>query len=431
MTKRETWGLAGTAAAASGVVAVGESIHLANGRLGTALPPFVMSFGVRADVLATVVAALVLAAVVLAGGRLVRRPMPGSWFAAALALASLSVGLAVNAMRSGSAGWSQMFDLGPHGGYVAKFEILAALPALSYGPRFMLDHFAELVYSQPASFSGHPPGVPLLLAWTHITTPGQVAALLIGALVLVAPATYGLARTLDLGERGARTAGLLAACSPALVLFGVSSTDALFALAGTVTATLLVSRRASLRLAGGLAMGVCAMLSWLLLAVAAWATLIVWSRRGFRAALGVAAVVACGVAGTLGIVAATTGYDPIGTLEATSRVYHQGIAALRPYKFWVFGSPAAFLLMAGVPISGAFVLAVLRRSSTAVVLAATLGTAAVLGFTKAEVERIWLPFVPLLCVAAAPLIGERQLRPVLLALAVQAFAVSLLFATLW
>ncbi len=56
--------------------------------------------------------------------------------------------------------------------------------------------------------------------------------------------------------------------------------------------------------------------------------------------------------------------------------------------------------------------------------------AALAGFTKAETERIWLPFFPLACVAAASL-GVPRLRLVLVVLAAQAIAVEVLFGTVW
>jgi hypothetical protein len=69
------------------------------------------------------------------------------------------------------------------------------------------------------------------------------------------------------------------------------------------------------------------------------------------------------------------------------------------------------------------------REPAAVALVAVIGTAAVLGFTKAETERIWLPFVPLLGVAAAA--GIRRVEPVLWLLVAQALVVQLLFQTIW
>lgn len=58
-------------------------------------------------------------------------------------------------------------------------------------------------------------------------------------------------------------------------------------------------------------------------------------------------------------------------------------------------------------------------------------TAAVLGFTKAETERIYLYLVPLACLAAAASLPERSLGIVLGALAAQALLTELLFYTVW
>ena len=60
-----------------------------------------------------------------------------------------------------------------------------------------------------------------------------------------------------------------------------------------------------------------------------------------------------------------------------------------------------------------------------------IAIAAVAGFTKAEVERIWLFFAPLVCLAAASALAARRLRPVLGLLAVQALAWELLLNTVW
>ena len=58
-----------------------------------------------------------------------------------------------------------------------------------------------------------------------------------------------------------------------------------------------------------------------------------------------------------------------------------------------------------------------------------IAIACVLGFTKAETERIWLFLVPLVILAAAPLVRRPQLLVALLA--VQAVAYELVFDTLW
>jgi hypothetical protein len=79
---------------------------------------------------------------------------------------------------------------------------------------------------------------------------------------------------------------------------------------------------------------------------------------------------------------------------------------MRPYAFWVFGSPALAIF--------------------ALVLIASL-----IGLTKAETERIWLPFVPLACVAAAAAVKPPRLKPLLAALGAQALLFEVLFFTVW
>ena len=58
-----------------------------------------------------------------------------------------------------------------------------------------------------------------------------------------------------------------------------------------------------------------------------------------------------------------------------------------------------------------------------------IAVAAVLGFTKAETERIWLFLAPFVCLAAAE--SGAPLRPVLAALAAQALVYEVLFETVW
>jgi hypothetical protein len=69
--------------------------------------------------------------------------------------------------------------------------------------------------------------------------------------------------------------------------------------------------------------------------------------------------------------------------------------------------------------------------SAAVGLVAVVAAAAVLGFTKAETERIWLFLVPFACIAAARVLTPRRLPLILGALAAQALAVELLLFTAW
>jgi hypothetical protein len=79
-----------------------------------------------------------------------------------------------------------------------------------------------------------------------------------------------------------------------------------------------------------------------------------------------------------------------------------------------------------------FLLAALaEREASAIALTVLIIAAAVIGVTKAETERIWLPFVPLAAVAAAASIPPRWLPRALWLMAGQALAIEVLFYTIW
>jgi len=414
-------------------VVVGTAIRQTVGGLGTASPPFVMAYEPDANLPWALVATIAAAAVAWAAPRLVRpelRLAPPAWLGA-LTLLTLLPGLALGASRNGTLGWREIFLLTEDGSFEAKNEYLSGLPALSYGPGYFLDRFAELVPSLPVNVAGHPPALMLVIDALRITSAGGLAALCIAAAVLTPALTYALARALGMAVPRARVAGVLAALSPMLLLLGVTSADAIFMAVGTVAAILLVSQRPVLRAAGCAALAIAAFFSWALLAIGAWAAVTVLAREGPRCA--VLLVAGCGVAVLAldGGLSLLTGYDPIGALRATEAYYRNSVASRRPYAFWLFGSPVAFVVALGLPTAAGVLLAAQRRVPAAVALAVVIGVASVAGFTKAETERIWLPFVPLACVAAAAVLEPARLRLVAPLLAAQAVVLVLLFQTIW
>jgi hypothetical protein len=211
----------------------------------------------------------------------------------------------------------------------------------------------------------------------------------------------------------------------------VTSFDAVFATCGLAAAALLAAERGAVRAAGAVVLAVASLFSWALLALGAWATALAWRRRGAPAAAGLAAACATAWLALNGALAGAYGYDPIGTLRATEQVYRHSVASVRPYAFWVAGSPVAWGVMLGLPIAAAALRSCVRGNDAAVALAVVVGVAAVAGFTKAETERIWLFLVPLACVAAAPAIAPRRRTAVIAALVAQALAIELLFDTIW
>lgn len=144
-------------------------------------------------------------------------------------------------------------------------------------------------------------------------------------------------------------------------------------------------------------------------------------------------------AGVIAVAAAFTlaGFWWFAGFEHLRAIYAVSAAAGRPYGYFVWANLAAVAFAAGPAV-----VAALRRSVAAPrslpAQAATLVAAGLLaivvadlsGLSKAEVERIWLPFVVWLVVACA-LLPRTQLRYWLAAQAGLALAVNHLLLTVW
>jgi hypothetical protein len=415
-------------AAGAMTVAVGLLVSVP---LGVPHPPFVGSVAPHADPILGVAVGCFAAAVILAPR--VHALPPWAFGLATLAITVvLRLALAAAGGGRGGAGiaaWWKVFD--PARSYEAPNEYLPALGALHWGPRFFLDRFAETVPALPVHAAGHPPGMLLVLDALGIRTPGGMAALCIGVGALGVPLTYLLGRRL-LSDAAARRATLLLAFAPGALLFGVTSADAFYLTLGVLAAWPLVGRSWAARVTGAAILAVASLFAWSLLAAGAWAALVVLRRDGPRAALLLSATCGACVLAFYAALYAATGFDPIGALLATGDVYRAGVASTRPYWYWLLGSPTAFLVVLGLPITWHALRSLADGRTLAVAIFAVLGLAAALGFTKAETERIWLFFAPFVCLAAAAGPGARApLRPLLAALAIQALAWELVFDTIW
>jgi hypothetical protein len=411
------------AAAAVATVAVGLALDARGTQLGVPHPPFIGAYGPRATVWLLLAVPCFAGAVALVPALLRTRPVV---FAAALFIVTLILRLVLNFARIGPHGLDRALIVAPRG--EGKNEYLPSLAAFDYGPRFVLDRFAELVPSLPVHSAGHPPGLLLTMHYLGLDTAPRLAAFCIGVGALGAPLTYVLARRV-MDDRHARIAGVLAAFSPAMLHFGATSADAVYLTLGLLAAIPLMSAKPATRLAGALVLAVVSLFAWSLLAIAAWAALLVLARDGVRPALQLAAITGAVLLAFHALFALATGFDPIGTLRATSHVYEVGIASRRPYAYWLFGSPTAFLLILGAPIAWLALKRLAEGAPEALAIAAVIAISCVLGFTKAETERIWLFLVPLVILAAAPLV--RRPRALVALLALQAVVYELLFDTLW
>ena len=414
-------------AAALATVVVGLALRAADEALGTPLPPFFAywdpAVATSAALWIPLFGLAVAGAIVLARSRV----STAAFLLGALALA-LALRLAVAAARDGVEGWYSVFGLDPEAGN----EYLPVLPAIdSLGVRDFLDRFAELAPTLPIHPSAHPPGTPLLIHALGVEGPRELAALVIAIGALAVPLTYGLARRVDLIESRARAAALLLALSPAAMLLGVTSTDAMFCTAGVLAAWLLLAPGWPLRIGGALALAAGAFLSWALLAVGAFAAVVTWARRGAREALLLVVATGAVVLASFAVLHALTGFDPIGSIRAASDAYDLGISNARPYSYWLLGSPVAFAVALGLPTAWYAARALGTGDAVALGLAAIVVASVLIGVTKAETERIWLFMGPLAAVAAARVVPLERMPAVLAVLAAQALAASLLLDTIW
>ncbi len=271
--------------------------------------------------------------------------------------------------------------------------------------------FADRLPTYPTHVRGHPVGMPLVF-WVQERL-GLVGAewsaalvIVVGTSVVVSVAT--VARHVA-GESVARRAVPFLAVTPSLVWVGTSA-DAFFAgviAAGVALFAVAVHRHDSWAPMAGVAagaMGAFALhLSYgavvMLLPMGALALVTRrWGALG-PAAVGATVVTAAFVVG---------GFWWFDGLAATRVEYDAGAGGYRPYWYFApLGNPAALL----VTIGPAVVVALVRlrdRRVWWVVGGALAGIviADVSGMSKGEVERIWLPFVPFLSVAAAGLTGR-------------------------
>jgi len=374
----------------------------------------------------------VLSVVLIAGSlfaafRLIRSTFGAPAFATSVFGLALLTRLALNVARAGPHDWYRIYEESP--GSEGHLEYLSALPFLNHGVGHFLDSFAALVPVLPVHPAGHPPGMVLLIHYLGIDTPQGLAALTIVVGALAVPVLYFLARRL-FDERTARVAALLCVFVPTSLLYGATSADALYATLALVSAACLLSARRYVIVIGAIALAVASFFSYALIAVGGWAGLIIWRRDGFRPMLGVAAICGGALIAFYLVLFLATGFSVTEAIRATNFRYHDGIAHVRPYWFWFFGSPAAYLIMLG-PVGWYASRSLASRETTALALAAIILVAVVAGYTKAETERIWLFLVPLACLAAARGIPDRSVKPILIALASQAMLIEVLFNTRW
>lgn len=257
--------------------------------------------------------------------------------------------------------------------------------------------FVERVPNGPEKWTthvgGHPPGVLLLLKGLDavgLTGAWPEAVLFVAAGTSACVAVLlAVRRVVD--ESTARRALPFVALAPGL-LWVATSADALFL---GVTAWGLALCALALPLAGGVVLGASLFLTYGALPLGLLALVLLRRPRAVAtAALGVAAVV---------VTFAALGFWWPDGLAATYDRVHAGAGGYRPLTYFVFANVAALAVALGPAAFAGF--RRLQRTDRTWLLVAPLLLALLVadltGTMRAEVERIWLPYVPWLLVPAA------------------------------
>jgi hypothetical protein len=283
----------------------------------------------------------------------------------------------------------------------------------------LLRQFTDRSAEFPIHVQGHPPG-PLALAWlldrAGLGGAGWLAAVAMTGWGAAVAAALVAVRALA-GDRIARRAAPALVVLPAAIWAG-TSLDALFAglaAAGLALATVAaVGPSRGRALAAGVVLGVALLFSYgaALMVAAAAAVMITRAGRTDRTARrsGVLAPFAVGVLLPLGGAGVIAGFWWMEGLQATGHAYWSGIAGQRPAAYLTLvGNPAALALAAG-PAAAVGLARVLTGAHrwARLLPGAVLGVVVVANvsqMSRGEVERIWLPFVPWLALAAP---GDRR-----------------------
>ncbi|MFI5889885.1 hypothetical protein ACIA5D_07160 [Actinoplanes sp. NPDC051513] len=335
-------------------------------------------------------------------------------------------------------GWQR----GVAGRLTTRPEYLTEVPGVTDVPKMLRGFTGRILDFQPDSWtthvSGHPPGA--LLVFVGLDRLGLSGGAWTGLLCIAAGALTAVAvpETVRLlvSERAGRAAAPFVALFPGAIWVGVSA-DGLFAgVTASGVAFLaygLVRRSQPAALVGGLLLAGGAYLSYGLVLMFVIVAAVVLSAH--RAVPGAWRTAAWAIAGAAAVVATFTaaGFDWLTGYHLVTRRYYQGIAAHRPYAYWVWANLAALTIAAG-PVAAV----IIRRAVAArrgpwllpLAAAAAILAADLSGYSKAEVERIWLPFAVWL-LAGAALLPARTRRRWLIAQAAVALIVNHVLLTVW
>jgi hypothetical protein len=334
------------------------------------------------------------------------------------------------------------------------YEYLETARAVTDVPATLREYVSRIPFDSPDNWpvhiAGHPPGA--LLFFVVLVQLGLGSALAAGIVVVLLGASTPVAMLLLLrrlgAEHGARRAAPFLVMGSAAIWMAVSA-DAMFGAVAAWGLCLLAfgaTSRSRLGVAAwstgaGLLLGYCVMLSYgmPLLGVLAVAVLLLarnWRPLPWAAGAALAVVLAF----------AAFGFAWWEAYPVLVERYWDGVASRRQPTYWMWANFAALAVSAG-PIVGASIAVALQRGirprslrslTTDERVVTVLALAAVVivlladlsQMSRAEVERIWLPFVPWLLLGTA-LLSEQWRRIGFAGQLAFALVVQHLLATGW
>lgn len=314
---------------------------------------------------------------------------------------------------AGAIGWS--VALAAAGGWSAVTQPLASrheplvIVADIESSLTFLRTFTDRLVDYPIHVKGHPPGI-VLVYWVldraGLAGPGWATALVLLALAVMVVAVLVTAR-LVAGEALARRAAPFLAAAPFAVW--ATSTDPIYGAAiaaGTALLTAAITHaRLLLAVVAGVVLALALHLTYGAVPLLLIPGAIVVLHRAWPTAFAAAAG-ACAV--TVGFVVA--GFWWFDGLALTRAFYEAGVADRRPYAYFALaGNPGALALALG-PAAAAGIARLRDRHAWVLVGAALVAVvvADLSGLSKAEVERIWIPFMPWLLLASSAAASSRR-----------------------
>lgn len=372
-------------------------------------------------------AALAIAVAVTAYGPALAARLPWRALLAASAAASLGWILSLALID----GWHR----GIARRLTTKYEYLQVIDRFNDIPATLRDYTNHILIESPdhwpAHIAGHPPGAVLTFVGLDRIGLGGGAWAGMWCIVLAASAAVAVLVTLRAltDETLARRAAPFLVLAPAAVWTGASADGYFAAVAAwaiallTLAATRKARRPVVAAVGSGLLFGLTVYLSYGLTLIAVVALAVLAVTRTLRPLPYV-------VAGALVVPLAFTllGFNWWEAYRILVERYYQGAGGIRPYWYWIWANLACTVLVVGpatvaglrravasTPLNLREVRAV-RGTSTSAARVALLTLAALLalaiadlsGMSKAETERIWLPFALWLLPATALLPGSRR-----------------------